>query len=111
VLLRESWRENGKTKKRTVGNLSSLDDETVEAVRSALKGDVVPAAMAIAEPRKRLEITNIAKRKRPPRRSANCCRLKTSTNTSATVRWTGCFPEGGSASTQGLRLQERDFRR
>jgi transposase len=59
VLLRESWRENGKTKKRTVGNLSSLDDETVEAVRSALKGDVVPAAMAIAEPGKRLEITDV----------------------------------------------------
>jgi transposase len=59
VLLRESWRENGKTKKRTVGNLSSLDDETVEVVRSALKGDVVPAAMAIAEPGKRLEITDV----------------------------------------------------
>jgi transposase len=59
VLLRESWRENGKTKKRTVGNLSSLPDETVEAVRSALKGDVVPAALAIAEPEKRLEITNV----------------------------------------------------
>lgn len=59
VLLRESWRENGKTKKRTVGNLSALADETVEAVRSALKGETVPAAMAIAEPRKNLEITNV----------------------------------------------------
>jgi transposase len=58
VLLRESWRENGKTRKRTVGNLSSLPDETVEAVRSALKGDVVPAALAITQPEKRLEITN-----------------------------------------------------
>ena len=38
VLLRESWRENGKTQKRTVANLSSLSDETVEAVRNALKG-------------------------------------------------------------------------
>ena len=59
MLLRESWRENGKTKKRTVGNLSSLPDETVEAVRSALKGDLVPAALAIAEPQKRLEISNV----------------------------------------------------
>ena len=59
VLLRESWRENGKTKKRTVGNLSALADETVEAVRSSLKGDVVPAAMAIAEPQKNLAITNV----------------------------------------------------
>jgi len=59
VLLRESWRENGKTRKRTVGNLSALSDETVEAVRSALKGHVVPAALAIAEPRKNLEITDV----------------------------------------------------
>jgi len=59
VLLRESWRENGKTRKRTVGNLSSLSDETVEAVRSALQGNVVPAALAIAEPEKTLEITNV----------------------------------------------------
>jgi transposase len=58
VLLRESWRENGKTKKRTVGNLSSLNDETVEAVRAALKGEVVPAAEAISEPEKSLEIIN-----------------------------------------------------
>ncbi len=59
VLLRESWRENDKTKKRTVANLSSLPDETVEAVRSALKGEVVPAALAIARPEKQLEISNV----------------------------------------------------
>ena len=58
VLLRESWRENGKTKKRTVGNLSSLPDETVEAVRAALKGEAVLAAQAISEPEKTLEIIN-----------------------------------------------------
>jgi len=59
VLLRESWREHGKTRKRTVGNLSSLPDETVEAVRSALRGDVVPAALAIAAPENSLEITDV----------------------------------------------------
>ncbi len=59
VLLRESWRENGKTKKRTVANLSSLSEKTVEAVRSALKGDVVPAALAIARPERQIEITNV----------------------------------------------------
>ncbi len=58
VLLRESWRENGKTRKRTVGNLSSLPAETIEAIRSALKGDVVPAAMAITNPQERLELTD-----------------------------------------------------
>ncbi len=59
VLLRESWRENGKTKKRTVANLSSLSEKTVEAVRSALKGDAVPAALAIARPERQIEITNV----------------------------------------------------
>ena len=59
VLLRESWRENGKTKKRTVGNLSGLSDEIIEAIRSALRGETVPAALAIAEPQKNLEITNV----------------------------------------------------
>ncbi len=46
VLLRESWRENGKTKKRTVANLSALPEKTIQAVRSALKGDVVVAMIA-----------------------------------------------------------------
>ena len=59
VLLRESWRENGKTLKRTIGNLSSLPDETIEAVRSALKGDVVPAALAIDDPQERLELSDV----------------------------------------------------
>ena len=61
MLLRESWRENGKTKKRTVANLSSLPDETVEAVRAALKGEVVPAALAISQPEKTLEIIKIGR--------------------------------------------------
>ncbi len=59
VLLRESWRENGKTKKRTVANLSALPEKTIEALRSALKGDVVPAALAIARPEEQVEITNV----------------------------------------------------
>jgi len=59
VLLRESWRENGKTKKRTVANLSALPEKTIKALRSALKGDVVPAALAIDQPEKQLEISNV----------------------------------------------------
>ena len=50
VLLRESWREGGKTKKRTIGNLSSADDETIEVLRAALKREVVPAGHAIVDP-------------------------------------------------------------
>jgi len=56
VLLRESWRENGKVKKRTVANLSGLPDETVEALRAALKGESVPASEAIASPEKAISL-------------------------------------------------------
>jgi hypothetical protein len=38
-LLRRSWREGGKVKNETVGNLSHLPEEVVELVRAALKGE------------------------------------------------------------------------
>jgi transposase len=38
ILLRESWREGGKTRKRTLANLSKLPAEAVEAVRQVLAG-------------------------------------------------------------------------
>jgi hypothetical protein len=44
VLLRESWREGKKTRKRTVGNLSSLPPEQIELIRRVLKGDRLLAA-------------------------------------------------------------------
>ena len=56
VLLRESWRENGKVKKRTVANLSGLPDELVEALRAALKGESIPASEGIASPEKTISI-------------------------------------------------------
>jgi len=56
VLLRESWRENGKVKKRTVANLSGLPDELVEALRAALKGESIPASEGIASPEKAISI-------------------------------------------------------
>ena len=37
VLLRESYRENGKVKKRTIANLSHCSKEEIEAIRLALK--------------------------------------------------------------------------
>ena len=37
VLLRESYRENGKVKKRTIANLSSCSKEEIEAIALALK--------------------------------------------------------------------------
>jgi hypothetical protein len=38
-LLRRSWREGGKVRNETVGNLSHLPEEVVELVRLALKGE------------------------------------------------------------------------
>ncbi|MFZ5479052.1 MAG: IS1634 family transposase [Myxococcota bacterium] len=48
ILLRESYREDGKIKKRTLANLSDWPAEKVEALRRALRGDV--AAAPGAEP-------------------------------------------------------------
>ena len=48
VLLRESWREGKRTRKRTVANLSSLPSEQVDLIRRVLKGEsLVPAEQAI----------------------------------------------------------------
>ena len=38
-LLRESWREGTKIRKRTIANLSSLPDDQIEAIRRVLRGD------------------------------------------------------------------------
>jgi transposase len=44
-LLRRSYREDGKVKNETVGNLSHLPDSVIELVRRALKGEsLVPAS-------------------------------------------------------------------
>ncbi|VGO19415.1 hypothetical protein SCARR_01473 [Pontiella sulfatireligans] len=56
VLLRESWRENGKVRKKTVANLSGLPDELVEALRAALKGESIPASEGIASLEKAISI-------------------------------------------------------
>jgi hypothetical protein len=51
VLLRESWREGGKVKKRTLANLSKLPIDVVQGLRTLLKGGV-----AFADPGEALEI-------------------------------------------------------
>ena len=49
TLLRRSYREDGKVKKETLANLSRLPPEAIDAVRSALRGEVlVPAGAAFA---------------------------------------------------------------
>jgi len=44
VLLRRTFREGGKVKHETVGNLSHLPPHAIDAVRRALKGETVAAA-------------------------------------------------------------------
>ena len=41
ILLRESYRENGKVKSNTIANLSSLPAEKIEGFRRVLRGDVL----------------------------------------------------------------------
>src|SRR5215467_2907782 len=40
ILLRESFREDGKVRNRTLANLSDWPQEKIEALRQVLKGDV-----------------------------------------------------------------------
>ena len=54
VLLRESYREGSKVRKRTLANLSALTTEQVEAIRRTLKGEtLVPVADLFAIVRSR----------------------------------------------------------
>jgi transposase len=52
ILLRESYREQGRVKKRTLANLSHLDPLRVEALRRALRGefDQLASAEAVCGP-------------------------------------------------------------
>ena len=48
MLLRESYRENGKTRKRTLANLSTWPMSRVEPLRAVLRGEaLLPASQAI----------------------------------------------------------------
>src|SRR5260370_30617408 len=45
VLLRESYREGDKVRKRTLANLSALSPDQIESIRRALRGEkLVPVA-------------------------------------------------------------------
>lgn len=57
VLLRESYRENGKVRKHTVANLSSLPDSLIEVLRAALKGEVIPASAGISDPEQAIQLS------------------------------------------------------
>lgn len=56
VLLRESYREGGKIRKRTVANLSSLPDPIIDGIKAALKGEAVTSEQAIINPEQSLSL-------------------------------------------------------
>lgn len=56
VLLRKSWRENGKIRKRTIANLSGLSNEIIDALRAALKGESIPSDQGIPNPEKSVSV-------------------------------------------------------
>jgi len=56
ILLRESYREEGKTKKRTLCNLSKLPPETIEAIRASISGEMVHADATLANPGRQMKL-------------------------------------------------------
>src|SRR5665647_3311541 len=46
ILLRESFRENGKVKNRTIANISSWPPQRIEALRRLLRGDLDAVALS-----------------------------------------------------------------
>jgi transposase len=49
ILLRESYRENGKVKSRTIANISHLQSQQIEALRLALAGSPTAAASPLLD--------------------------------------------------------------
>jgi transposase len=49
ILLRESYRENGKVKTRTVANISHLRPQQIESLRSALSGALAPGTFPLPD--------------------------------------------------------------
>jgi hypothetical protein len=68
ILLRESFREDGRVRKRTLANLSAWPTELVEGLRTLLKGGVAVAADGI-------HIRRACRMATPPQCSARFGRL------------------------------------
>jgi Transposase DDE domain len=49
ILLRESYRENGKVKTRTIANISHLRPQQIQSLRAALSGTVSPTAAPLPD--------------------------------------------------------------
>ena len=44
ILIRESYREGGKVRKRTIANITKLPEDVIEQIRAALRGSSVSGA-------------------------------------------------------------------
>src|SRR5437588_5788395 len=76
ILLRESYREGGKTKNRTLANLSRWPAERIEQLRAVLRGDKLLPAGETVEISARCRTATCWPRSAPraTSRSTPCCR-------------------------------------
>jgi hypothetical protein len=105
-LLRESYREGKKVRKRTLANLSALSDEQIEAIRAVLSGQSVRpveelwqttrsrshgAVQAVRVAMQRLGFESLIASRRSPERDAVCAmvaaRIVCPHTKLATTRW------------------------
>jgi transposase len=105
-LLRESYREGKKVRKRTIANLSSLSDEQIEAIRAVLAGQIVRpveqlwqttrsrshgAVQAVRVAMQRLGLESLIASRASPERDAVCAmvaaRVLAPHTKLATTRW------------------------
>jgi hypothetical protein len=124
VLLRESYRDGGKVKKRTLANLSSLPMEQVEAIGAVLKGERLrPVAemfeicasahhghvQAVRSAMARLGFEELLASRRSPQRDLVCAmvaaRILAPQTKLATTRW---WPTTTLASDRGVADADED---
>jgi transposase len=60
ILLRQSYRENGKVKKKTIANLSDLPEELISVIKTALSVNSQKKSQAIADPDTLVKIKDIS---------------------------------------------------
>ena len=72
ILLRESYRQNGKVLNRTLANLSDWPAEKVQSLRAVLRGDrMMPAGEGGFEIRRSLPHGHVVRLSPPPGRSVS----------------------------------------
>ena len=134
ILLRESYREAGKTKNRTLANLSRWPAERIEQLRAVLRGDqLLPAAEAVEIVRalphghvlaalgtaRRIALDTVLPRRAPQRRrdlalalivarlldpAAKLATARMLDPATASIRWARCW---GSAASPPKRSMPR----